>query len=74
MVSGVYHSRWTRTAFAEQRRPRDRLVIGGWEYNFIGMIQSGTPLNHPGNFNLIGDPIIERRQLRPPSSIPANCF
>jgi hypothetical protein len=31
-------------------------LIGGWEYNWTGVIQSGTPLNLPGNFNLIGDP------------------
>ena len=32
------------------------LLIGGWEYNVLGIVQSGTPLNLPGNFNLIGDP------------------
>jgi hypothetical protein len=31
-------------------------LIGGWEYNWSGVIQSGTPLNLPGNYNLIGDP------------------
>ena len=34
------------------------LLLGGWEYNFIGTIQSGTPMNYPGNVNLIGDPTI----------------
>jgi hypothetical protein len=31
-------------------------LIGGWEYNWSGVIQSGTALNLPGNFNLISDP------------------
>lgn len=34
------------------------LILGGWEYNFIGTIQSGVPLGYPGNVNLIGDPTI----------------
>jgi hypothetical protein len=34
------------------------LLVGGWEYNWLGVVQSGTPLNLPGNFNLIGDPRI----------------
>lgn len=39
-------------------RPVD-MVIGGWEYNFIGTIQSGTPMNYPGNVNLIGNPVLD---------------
>src|SRR5207253_259636 len=35
------------------------LLLGGWEYNFIGTIQSGTPLGYPGNVNLIGNPAID---------------
>jgi hypothetical protein len=39
-------------------RPVD-MVIGGWEYNFIGTMQSGTPMNYPGNVNLIGNPVLD---------------
>jgi hypothetical protein len=31
------------------------LLIGGWEYTWIANIQSGRPLNLPGNVDLIGD-------------------
>jgi Carboxypeptidase regulatory-like domain len=31
------------------------LVIGGWEYTWIATIQTGRPLNLPGNVDLIGD-------------------
>lgn len=31
------------------------LLIGGWEYTMIANIQSGRPLNLPGNVDLIGD-------------------
>ncbi|MGI8743128.1 MAG: carboxypeptidase regulatory-like domain-containing protein [Bryobacteraceae bacterium] len=30
-------------------------VIGGWEYNWIGTLQSGTPRDLPGNYDLIGN-------------------
>ncbi len=33
-------------------------AIGGWEYNFIGTLQSGTPFALNGGFNLIADPRI----------------
>ena len=31
------------------------LLLGGWEYTWIATIQSGRPLNLPGNVDLIGD-------------------
>ena len=34
------------------------MLIGGWEYNFVGTIQSGTPFDLPGNVNLIGEPSV----------------
>jgi hypothetical protein len=34
------------------------LLIGGWEVNTIGTLQSGTPMGLPGSYNLIGDPAI----------------
>ncbi len=33
-------------------------LVGGWEYNFIGTLQSGTPLGYPGNVNLIANPAV----------------
>lgn len=33
-------------------------LVGGWEYNFIGTLQSGTPFVYPNNVNLIADPRI----------------
>ena len=30
-------------------------LLGGWEYTWIATIQSGRPLNLPGNVDLIGD-------------------
>ena len=37
------------------------LLIGGWEYNWSGVAQSGTPLSLPGNYNLIGNPAINNQ-------------
>ena len=31
------------------------LLVGGWEYNFIGTLQSGTPLIYPNNVDMIGN-------------------
>jgi hypothetical protein len=59
VVSGVYQlpfgrgrkigSSWNRGLDA---------IAGGWEYNFIGTLQSGTPLNLPGGWDLIGNPAL----------------
>ncbi len=59
VVSGVYQlpfgkgrkfmggvGRWTE------------LAVGGWEYNFIGTLQSGTPFSNPGSVDQIADPSI----------------
>jgi hypothetical protein len=34
------------------------LAVGGWEYNFIGTLQSGTPFSNPGSVDQIADPRI----------------
>ena len=34
------------------------LAVGGWEYNFIGTLQSGTPFSNPGGVDQIADPTI----------------
>jgi hypothetical protein len=60
VVSGVYQlpfGRWRRFG-GQVGRPME-MLIGGWEYNFIGTMQSGSPMNYPGNVNLIGDPTLE---------------
>jgi hypothetical protein len=60
ILSGVAHlpfgrgRHWARNA----SRPLE-MAIGGWEYNFIGTMQSGTPMSYPGNVNLIGNPVLD---------------
>jgi hypothetical protein len=44
--------------FAHNAGRAAEMIVGGWEYNFIGTLQSGTPMNYPGNVNLIGDPTL----------------
>jgi hypothetical protein len=56
-LSGVYQLPFGRgQKFASNVGRGLNQLVGGWEYNWSGVIQSGTPLNLPGNFNLIGDP------------------
>lgn len=58
-LSGVYQLPFGRGQKFAPNIGRDlNQLIGGWEYNWSGVIQSGSPLNLPGNFNLIGDPRI----------------
>ena len=39
------------------------MLINGWEFNFVGTIQSGTPIDLPGNVNLIGDPTVSNQSF-----------
>jgi hypothetical protein len=39
-------------------------VIGGWEVTTLGIIQSGTPINLPSNYNLIGDPRVSDQSFQ----------
>jgi hypothetical protein len=39
------------------------MLIAGWEYNFIGTIQSGAPIGLPGNVDLIGNPTVSNQQF-----------
>lgn len=39
------------------------LIVGGWEYNFIGSYRTGVPIDLPGNVDLIGDPNLDDPQL-----------
>lgn len=64
VVSGVYQlpfgrgrklgSNWNRGIDA---------VAGGWEYNFIGTLQSGTPLNLPGAWDMVGNPALSSQSF-----------
>ena len=35
------------------------LLVGGWEYNFIGTLQSGIPFSNPTNVDQIANPSID---------------
>ena len=57
--SGVYQFPFGRgRQFGNNAGHALNLLIGGWEYNVLGVMQTGTPMNLPGNFNLIGNPVI----------------
>ncbi len=57
MLSGVYQLPFGRgKKFATNLNRVANLLVGGWEYNFIGIIQSGTPLDLPGNAYLLKNP------------------
>ncbi len=60
VLSGVYQLPFGRGRAIGRSvgRPLE-LLIGGWEYTTIGILQSGTPMNYPGNVNLIGNPVID---------------
>jgi hypothetical protein len=59
VVSGVY-----QLPFGKGRRffgdagKASNLLLGGWEYNWIGQFRSGRPLNLPTNAYLIKDPTL----------------
>jgi hypothetical protein len=57
VLSGVYELPFGRGRLIGRDVNRGlNMLIAGWEYNFIGTIQSGTPVDLPGNVDLIGDP------------------
>jgi hypothetical protein len=59
VLSGVYQLPFGRgRRFGNKIGRPLEMAVGGWEYNFIGTIQSGTPMNYPGNVNLIANPEI----------------
>ncbi|MBV8830052.1 MAG: carboxypeptidase regulatory-like domain-containing protein [Acidobacteriaceae bacterium] len=59
VLSGVYQLPFGkgRKFLGNVNRGWEQLV-GGWEYNFIGTLQSGTPLGYPSNVNLIANPTV----------------
>jgi len=57
VISGVYQLPFGRgRKFLGGAGHALDLLVGGWEYNWDGVMQSGTPLSLPGNFSLIADP------------------
>ena len=59
VLSGVYELPFGRGRLIGRDVGRGwNMLIAGWEYNFIGTIQSGTPVDLPGNVDLIGNPVV----------------
>jgi hypothetical protein len=57
VVSGVYELPFGRGKWIGKDVNRGlNMLIAGWEYNFIGTVQSGTPVGLPGSVDLIGSP------------------
>jgi len=64
VLSGVYELPFGRG----KRIGRDvgrgwNMLIAGWEYNFIGTIQSGSPISLPSNVDLIGNPSVPNQSF-----------
>jgi len=60
VVSGVFELPFGRgKAFAHDVNRGVNMLIAGWEYGFIGTMQSGTPVDLPGNVNIIGNPAVD---------------
>jgi hypothetical protein len=56
VVSGVYELPFGRgKAFGSDIGRGWNMLVGGWEYNFIGIMQSGTPTDLPGGVDIIGN-------------------
>jgi hypothetical protein len=59
VLSGVYQLPFGRGRKMLSGASRwQELVVGGWEYNFIGTLQSGTPFSNPTNVDQIANPTI----------------
>lgn len=59
VLSGVYQLPFGKgRKFLSGINRWEELVLGGWEYNFIGTLQSGTPFSNPSNVDQIANPAI----------------
>lgn len=59
VLSGVYDLPFGRgKRFGSQLGRGWNMLAGGWQYNFIGTIQTGTPVDLPGGVDLIADPSV----------------
>lgn len=64
VLSGVYELPFGRGKLIGKDVGRGwNLLIAGWEYNFIGTIQSGTPVSLPSNVDLIGNPSMSNQSF-----------
>jgi hypothetical protein len=64
VLSGVYELPFGRGRLIGRDVNRGvNMLIAGWEYNFIGIIQSGTPVDLPGNVDIIGDPTVSNQSF-----------
>lgn len=64
VVSGVYELPFGRGKWIGKDVNRGwNMLIAGWEYNFIGTIQSGTPIGLPSNVDLIGNPAVSNQSF-----------
>ena len=62
VLSGVYQLPFGRgKKFANTIGPWANLLIGGWEYNFIGTLQSGTPMDLPGGAYILKNPSLSNQ-------------
>ncbi|HZQ52317.1 MAG TPA: carboxypeptidase regulatory-like domain-containing protein [Bryobacteraceae bacterium] len=59
VLSGVYQLPFGKgRKFLSGINRWEELAVGGWEYNFIGTLQSGTPFSDPNNVDQIANPSI----------------
>jgi hypothetical protein len=49
------HKKWINSGLASH-------IVGGWQINWTGILQSGTPMGLPGGFELRGDPKLSSGQ------------
>ncbi len=64
VLSGVYELPFGRGKLIGKDVNRGwNMLIAGWEYNFIGTIQSGTPVGLPGNVDLVGNPTVSNQSF-----------
>jgi len=64
VLSGVYQLPFGRgRKFLSGAGRWQELAVGGWEYNFIGTFQSGTPFSNPTNVDQIANPTISNSTL-----------
>ena len=62
VLSGAYELPFGRgKKFASSVGRLTNLAIAGWQYNAIATIQSGLPLDLPGNVYLVGDPTVSNQ-------------
>ncbi len=64
VLSGVYELPFGRGKAIGKNMSRGwNMLAAGWEYNFIGTIQSGTPFDLPGNVDFIGNPTVSNQNF-----------